>query len=169
MEPARQPASQPASQSASQAPRPTREKGTHVARRFTGLLAGSIFSTAILAAIFLVTGCTSTRGSSRSASSQGPSLSPDQVMPLFLQCLAEHNVAIWDKAQGDTTVVSLGEAQGWYENGHVITDNALYTDADGLEGFSPISSDFKPEQTIATWLDNAVSNGTWPKVCTPLP
>ncbi len=46
---------------------------------------------------------------------------------------------------------------------------ALYSDADALEGFYPVSSDFKPEQTIATWVDNAAGNGPWPKVCAPLP
>jgi hypothetical protein len=90
-------------------------------------------------------------------------------MPLLLECLAEHNVPIWDKAQGNVSVASLGKTEGWYENGHVVANNALYSDADALEGFYPISSDFKPEQTIATWVDNAASGGTWPKVCAPLP
>ena|ERR1700722_7459385 len=127
------------------------------------------------AVLLLATACTSTGGSSNNASasgttpSQGASLSAQQVMPLFLQCLADHDVPIWDKAQGNTSVVSLGKLQGWYENGRVVADNALYTNADALEGFYPISSDFKPQQTITTWVDNAAADGTWPKVCAPLP
>ncbi len=78
-------------------------------------------------------------------------------------------VTIWDKAQGDAIPVSVGKAQGRYENGKVIADNAPYSSADGLEGFYPISSDVKPEQMIGTWADDAASNGTWPKVCAPLP
>jgi hypothetical protein len=90
-------------------------------------------------------------------------------MPLLLECLTEHNVPIWDKAQGDVNVASVGKNQGWYENGRVVANSALYSNADALEGFYPIGSGFKPEQTIATWVDNAVGNRTWPKVCKPLP
>jgi hypothetical protein len=90
-------------------------------------------------------------------------------MPLFLQCLTEHNIPIWDKAEGNVSVASVGKNQGWYENGRVVANSAFYSNADALEGFYPISPDFKPEQTIADWVDNAVSNRTWPKVCTPLP
>jgi hypothetical protein len=158
-----------------------------VARRITGLLAASTFPAVLL----LATACTSGGGSPSStstASSAAPgaaspasaasasapapgsaALSPSQVMPLFLECLAEHNVPIWDKAQGNVSVASIGKTEGWYENGRVVANSALYSDADALEGFYPISSDFKPEQTIATWVDNAAGNGTWPKVCTPLP
>jgi hypothetical protein len=152
-----------------------------MARRFTGLLAASMFP-----AVLLATACTSGGGSPSSASTAssappsatapgsptapgGTALSPSRVMPLFLECLAEHNVPIWDKAQGNVSVASLGKAEGWYENGRVVANNALYSDADALEGFYPVSSDFKPEQTIATWVDNAAGNGTWPKVCAPLP
>lgn len=150
-----------------------------MARRFTGLLAASMFPAVML----LATACggnggspngTSTTSSPASAApsataSVSATLSPQQVMPLFLQCLAEHNVTIWDKAQGNTNLVSLGKKEGWYENGRVVANNALYSYADVLEGFYPISSDFKPEQTIATWVDNATNSGTWPKVCAPLP
>lgn len=142
-----------------------------MARRFTGLLVVSMSSSALLLAI----GCTSTGGRSNSTSepsgtsSLGASRSAQQVMPLFLQCLATLNVTIWDKAQGDTSVVSLGRQGGWYISGRVVADNSLYSNADAIEGFYPISSDFKPEQTIAAWVDDAVSNGTWPKACGPLP
>jgi hypothetical protein len=90
-------------------------------------------------------------------------------MPLFLQCLIDHNVPIWDRAEGDTSAASLGTKGGWYVNGRVVATDAFYRIADSLEGFYPVSPDFKPEQTIAEWVDNAVSNGTWPKVCAPLP
>lgn len=142
-----------------------------MARRLSGLLAASAISAAMLSA----TACTSTGVASSSASAPSTtaakvrSLSDQQILPLFLQCLAEHKVMIWDKAQGDTDLVSVGKAQGWYVNGQVIASSALYSDAAGLEGFYPISPDFKPDQMIGTWLDNAANKGTWPKVCTPLP
>ena len=143
-----------------------------MARRFTGLLAASTFPAVML----LATACTSGGGSpsstpatSTSASaSQAAALTQQQVTPLFLQCLTEHNITIWDKAQGNTNLASIGKAEGWYKNGRVLANQALYTDVAALEGFYPISPDFKPEQTIADWVDNAVSNGTWPKVCAPL-
>lgn len=149
-----------------------------MARRFSGLLAASMVSAVMLAA----TACTSSGGSTSSTSTTSPAssapsatvsaamtLTAQQVMPLLLECLTEHNVPIWDKVQGDVNVASVGKNQGWYENGRVVANSALYSNADALEGFYPISSDFKPEQTIATWVDNAVSNRTWPKVCKPLP
>ena len=147
-----------------------------MARRFTGLLAASMVSAVML----LAAACTSGGGSPTSTSttsssapsatvSEAMTLTAQQVMPLLLECLTEHNVPIWDKAEGDVNVASVGEKQGWYENGRVVANSALYSNADALEGFYPIGSDFKPEQTIATWVDNAVGNRTWPKVCKPLP
>jgi hypothetical protein len=117
------------------------------------------------------TSTTSSPASSASSAtaSKSAALTAQQIIPLFLQCLVEHNVTIWDKAQGDTNLVSLGKKEGWYVNGRVAANNPLYSYAGVLEGFYPISSSFKPEQTIATWVDNAASDGTWPKVCTPLP
>jgi len=141
-----------------------------VTRRLTGMLAALVFSAVMLPA----TACTSSGGSPRHApvastpTSHHTSLSRQQLLPLFLQCLIEHDVMIWDRAQGDTSLVSVGKKDGWYVNGRVVANDNLYSTADSLEGFYPISSDFKPDQTIATWLDNAASNGTWPKVCAPL-
>jgi hypothetical protein len=103
------------------------------------------------------------------AASQSAARSPQQIMPLLLQCLTDHNIPIWDKGQGNTSVASIGTKQGWYKNGKVLADSALYSNADGLEGFYPMSSDFKPNQTIGTWVDNVVSTGKWPKVCGPFP
>jgi hypothetical protein len=143
-----------------------------VPRRFTGMLAASMFSAVLL----LATACTSNGGATTSASttpsatgSSSATLSPQTVMPLFLQCLIQHNITIWDKAQGNTNLASLSKKQGWYENGKVVANQAYYNQADVLEGFYPLSPDFKPEQDIATWVDNAVSDRTWPKVCAPLP
>ena len=150
-----------------------------MARRFTGLLAASAFPAVML----LATACGGNGGSpsgpstTSSPASSAPSatapasatLSAQQVIPLFLQCLAEHNVPIWDKAEGNMSVASVGKNQGWYENGRVVANSALYNNADALEGLYPISPDFKPEQTIATWVDDAASDGAWPKVCAPLP
>jgi hypothetical protein len=146
-----------------------------VARRFTGLFAASM----VPALMLLASGCSSnstspegtstTSSAAPSATTSGAALTAQQVMPLFLQCLTDHHITIWDKAQGNTNLASIGEKQGWYKNGRVLANQALYTDADALEGFYPISPDFKPQQMIGDWVDNAVSNGTWPKVCTPLP
>jgi hypothetical protein len=152
-----------------------------VARRFTGLLAASMVPAVMLLATACGPNSSSTQSTSTtSAAAPSPSTSPSatasgaaltvqQIMPLFLQCLVEHNVTIWDKARGNTNLESLGKKDGWYENGRVVANQALYTDADALEGFYPVSPDFKPDQTIATWLINAAAGGTWPKVCTPLP
>jgi hypothetical protein len=138
-----------------------------VTRRFTGLLAASMFS----AVMVLATACTSNGGSpdNTHTTSQSVRLSPRQIEPLFFKCLVEHNVPIWDKSQGDQNLVSLAKTEGWYENGRVLANNDLYTYADVLEGFYPISPDFKPDQTIGTWIDNASTTGTWPKVCGRLP
>jgi hypothetical protein len=57
----------------------------------------------------------------------------------------------------------------WYQKGRVDANQALYTAADALEGFYPMSPDFKPDQTIGSWVDAAAAAGTWPKVCAPLP
>lgn len=140
----------------------------NVARRFSGLLAASMLSMVML----LATACTAGGGSSSSASptaSHDATLSLQQVTPLFLQCLIDHNVTIWDRAQGDTNLKPLAEKAGWYVNGHVVANQKLWLAVDSLEGFHPISPDFKPDQTIADWVDNAALHGTWPKVCTPLP
>jgi hypothetical protein len=147
-----------------------------VARRFTSLLAASMFSAVML----LATACSSNGGSASSThtasspaqsatASQSATLSVQQLIPLFLQCLAGHKIPIWDKAQGDMSVASLGQKEGWYENGHVVANNALHTYFEDFEGDYPIGTDFKPEQTIASWVDNAASTGTWPQVCGPLP
>ena len=144
-----------------------------MARRLTGVLAASMFPAVML----LATACSSGGGSSSGttpassspSASQTGTLTQQQVMPLFLQCLTDHNITIWDKAQGNTNLASIGKVQGWYKNGRVLANQALYNDADALEGFFPVSPDFKPEQMIADWVDNAVSNRTWPKVCAPLP
>jgi hypothetical protein len=150
-----------------------------VARRFTGLLAVSMVPAVMLLATACGSNSSSTQSTSatsspsasasQSATASGAALTPQQVIPLFLACLVEHNVTIWDKAQGNTNLESLGRTEGWYENGRVVANQALYTDADALEGFYPISPDFKPDQTIGTWVDDAAATGTWPKVCAPLP
>lgn len=152
-----------------------------MARRLTGLLAVSMVPTVMLLATACGSNSNSTQSTSatsaaatgasvsQSATASGAALTAAQVIPLFLQCLAEHNVTIWDKAQGNTNLVSLAKQEGWYENGRVVANQALYTDADALEGFYPISPDFKPDQTIGSWVDNAAATRTWPKVCAPLP
>lgn len=142
-----------------------------MARRFPGLLAASIFSAVTLLA---TAACTSSGGTASGTSTtaspaQNAALDPQRLTPLFLECLAKHNVPIWDKAEGNVTVASVGKKLGWYENGHVVANNAFYDHADVIEGFYPISPDFTPKQTIATWVDDAVNNGTWPKVCGSLP
>lgn len=146
-----------------------------MAQRFTGLLAASMVPALMLLASACSSNSSSPEGTSttssaaQSATASGAALTAQQVMPLFLQCLTDHHITIWDKAQGNTNLASIGEKQGWYKNGRVLANQALYTDADALEGFYPISPDFKPQQMIGDWVDNAVSKGTWPKVCAPLP
>jgi hypothetical protein len=127
------------------------------------------------AVMLLAAACTSSGGSSSNApapsttTSRNASLSLQQVLPLFLQCLVEHNVPVWDRAEGYMSLATVGEKNGWYENGRVVANNDLYLHADVLEGLYPMSTGFKPEQMISVWLDNAVSNGAWPKLCAPLP
>jgi hypothetical protein len=146
-----------------------------VARRFTGLLAASMLSAVLL----LVTACanggspsstpTTSSPAQSATASQSATPSVQQLVPLFLQCLAQHNIPIWDKSQGNVSVISLGKKEGWYQDGKVVANNALHTYFEDFEGFYPIGTDFKPEQTIGAWVDNAASTGTWPKVCGPLP
>lgn len=131
-----------------------------MARRLTGLLAAAMAPAVML----LAAACTGSSSSPRVAG-----LTSQQVLPLFVECLAEHDVPILDKAQGSVSVASVGRNQGWYENGRVVANHAFYANADGLEGFYPVSPDFRPEQMIGTWVDNAVSSRTWPKACAPLP
>lgn len=139
-------------------------------RRFPGLLAASMFTAVML----LATACGSNGGSPNSTSTTssatpGTTLTVQQIIPLFMQCLADHNIPIWDKAQGDMNVVSLGKTEGWYVNGRVVANNALHTYFEDLEGTYPISPDFQPEQTIGTWVDNAAATRAWPTVCGSLP
>jgi hypothetical protein len=148
-----------------------------VARRFTGLLAVSMFSAAML----LVTACSSSSSgtpSNASTTSSTPSATDSltamqnrerQLTPLFVQCLAQHNIPIWDKSQGNQNVAALGTKGGWYKNGQVTANTAFDLFFQDIEGTYPISPDFKPEQMVAQWIDGAASTGTWPSVCGPLP
>ena len=109
---------------------------------------------------------TTTNGPRSSATAK---LTAQQIIPAFLQCLAAHNVPVWDREQGNMSVVSLGKTVGWYVNGRVVANTAIYTYFEDLEGTYPISPDFKPDQMVGTWVDNAMSTGAWPKVCGALP
>ncbi len=152
-----------------------------MARRFTSLLAVSMVPTVLLLASACGSNGSSTQSTSttspatpdasasQSPTTSGAALTPQRVLPVFLQCLTDHNITIWDKAQGNTNLASVGEKQGWYKNGRVLANETLYTDADALEGFYPISPDFKPQQTIGDWVTSVALTRTWPKVCGPLP
>lgn len=116
--------------------------------------------------------CTSGGGSpgkASAASSSAESLSLDQVTVLFLQCLIDHNITIWDRAQGNTDLKPLAEKAGWYVNGRVVSSEKLWLAYESLEGFYPIGPDFKPQQTIGDWTADAALHRAWPKVCAPLP
>lgn len=150
-----------------------------MARRFTGLIAVSMLSAATL----LTAACgssgsstpstTSTTSSSPASGATGsPSATPDRQWQLtlaFVQCLAQHNVPIWDKSDGNQNVASLGVKDGWYKNATVINNVAFSRFFQDIEGTYPIGSDFKPQMTVDQWISNAVTGGTWPKVCGSLP
>jgi hypothetical protein len=148
-----------------------------VARGFTYLLAASMVSAALL----LTTACTSSGGSPTSTSAI-PSTTPNateslnaylnrvrQLSEPFVQCLAQHDIRIWDRSQGYRNLATLGTKGGWYKNGRVLNNDVFDNAFEELEGTYPMSPDFKPDQTIATWINNAASTGTWPKVCGPVP
>lgn len=92
-----------------------------------------------------------------------------QLYPLFVQCLAQHSIPIWDKSQGNMNAASQGAREGWYKNGRVVTNDAFYGWLQQYEGTYPMSPSMKPEQPIHQWVTDAATKGTWPKVCGSLP
>jgi hypothetical protein len=149
-----------------------------VTRRFASLIAVSIFAVLTL----LTTACSSSGGSTPSGTSTtssptssaagSPSATSDRQWQLtlaFVQCLAQHNIPIWDKSDGNQNVAALGEKGGWYKNGEVINNVAFSRFFAVTEGTYPIGSDFKPQMTVDQWIRNAVTGSTWPKVCGALP
>jgi hypothetical protein len=148
------------------------------ARRFTRLIAVSMFSVVTLftAACSSSGGGTSsstpTASSPASSATGSASATPDREWQLtlaFVQCLAQHNIPVWDKSDGNQDVASLGTKGGWYEDGKVVNNVAFGRFFQNIEGTYPIGSDFKPEMTVTQWIDQATSTGTWPKVCGSLP
>jgi hypothetical protein len=149
-----------------------------MARRFTGLMAVSMFSvvallTAACGSIGSSTpGTTSTTSSPASGATGSPTATPDRQWQLtlaFVQCLAQHNIPIWDKSDGNQNVASLGVRDGWYKNGAVINNIAFSRFFSVVEGSYPVGADFKPQMTVDQWISNATTDGTWPKVCGSLP
>jgi hypothetical protein len=148
-----------------------------VARRFPRLIAVSMFAVVTL----LATACASSGGGTPSASTTSspasgaagsPSATADRQWQLtlaFVQCLAQHNIPIWDKSDGNQNVAALGAKGGWYKNGAVINNVAFSRFFADTEGTYPIGSDFKPQMTVDQWIRDAITDGTWPKVCGALP
>ena len=95
----------------------------------------------------------------------------EQIRPVFAQCLAQHNIPIWDTASGRMNVARQGTQQGWYRDGHVITGDAFrrwWSDHDGTYAIS--SALGKPSKKLDEWVTEAATNGTWPtKACGPMP
>lgn len=136
-------------------------------RRLTRLFAAP----ATLAAVLLAVACSPGSGTTASTPADSPSREPtlQQLAPLFMQCLLDRKVTIWDRAEGDINMVLTGTREGWYRNGRVVANQAFYADFDSIEGTTPVSPAFKPEQDIASWLGHAAATGTWPKTCGPFP
>jgi hypothetical protein len=135
-------------------------------------IASFIAALTLLAVMLLITGCGSSSTSPKPSATDSLSATLNRVRQLtepFVQCLAQHDIPIWDKSQGDMNVASLGRKEGWYKNGHVLHNEAFDRYFQDIEGTYPIGSDFKPDQTIASWIDNAASTGRWPKVCGAIP
>lgn len=142
-------------------------------RRFTTLMTVSIF-----AALVLFTAACTSGGSD--AEGRTPTPSPtdsfdvmhDRVVNLelpFIQCLAQHNVPVWDRGQGDQNLAVVGREGGWYKNGRIVNKNRFWEIFEDLEGTYPMGSDFKPEQKVDDWLEQEARTLTWPKVCGPFP
>jgi ABC-type oligopeptide transport system substrate-binding subunit len=91
-----------------------------MSRRIARLTAVAVLSAAVL----LTAACTSSSSSSAQASGITPE---EQFTPLFFQCLAQHNVPLWDKSAGSAgeyvTVAAAGKKQGWYVNGKIVESN----------------------------------------------
>lgn len=121
----------------------------------------------------------SSSSSSTSSSSPAPSATDsyhsmiarqDQLYPVFVGCLAQHNIPVWSKSTGNVSVAAQGTSDGWYANGTVTQNAAFYRWIDSHDGMYPMSPGLKPDQTIIGWVQNAAVHGTWPaSVCGPLP
>lgn len=105
------------------------------------------------------------------------------LYPLFVQCLAQHSVPIWDKADGTMQVAPEGIREGWYKNGKVITNTSFYQwlgDAEGTYPMGPLYSSLLvngqiPDNTpvgygnLDWWVQAAATSGKWPQICGTLP
>jgi len=94
----------------------------------------------------------------------------DQLYPVFVGCLAQHDIPVWSKSTGNVSVSAQGTQDGWYANGKVTQNGAFYRWIDSHDGMYPMSPELKPDQTIIGWVQNAAVHGTWPaNICGPLP
>lgn len=132
------------------------------------------------AAVLSAAACSSSSSSpTASSSSPAPSATDsyhamiarqDQLYPVFVGCLAQHNIPVWTKSTGNVSVSAQGASGGWYANGKVTQNGAFYRWIDSHDGMYPMSPGLKPDQTIIQWVQNAAVHGTWPaNVCGPLP
>jgi hypothetical protein len=146
-------------------------------QRLATLAAMSAFSAVVL----LTVGCSPDAGAPRSASEAStPAASATdsfdamanrerQLTPLFVQCLARHSIAVWDRADGRMNLAVVGAKWGWYRNGRVTADSAFYVFYQDIGGAYPLGPGFKPVQMVDQWVDDAAAAGTGPRVCGPVP
>jgi hypothetical protein len=149
-------------------------------RRVSRMAAVVACSASILSAV----ACTSAKSappsaSTSAASSPAPSATDsyqartarqDRLFPVFVQCLAQHDIPIWARSVGNVNVAAQGSKGGWYADGKVIQNDAFYEWLEQHDGMYPISPALKPDQTIVQWVENAAINGTWPtKACGAMP
>jgi hypothetical protein len=126
----------------------------------------------VSAVMVLATACSSATSSPtpNATDSLGTLLNRERALILpFVQCLAQHDVTIWDKADGDQNIASLGAKDGWYKNSRALNNTAFSNFFEDIEGAYPTGPDFKPDNTVDGWINNAASTGKWPKVCGPVP
>jgi hypothetical protein len=142
--------------------------------KVTGRSLHAILLIAGAASLLVTAGCSSSGGAGPKPggtdSFSSVTARQNKLDPLFVQCLAQHNIPIWDKSDGNMAVASQGTKDGWYKDGRVISNGAFSQWFGQNEGTYPHTSAFKPYKTIADWTTDAATNGTWPtKVCGPLP
>jgi hypothetical protein len=156
-----------------------------------------LLALACLPGVLLVTACSSGSSAPKPTPTQFPIQSfqlegtrAARLTPLFVQCLAQHNIPIRDSSLGDMNVASVGEREGWYKNARV-SDNAAFSDfltiADGALPEGPLYSSLKQAQppvgivvthgnfvlgevgSLSWWVGEGAVYGKWPAICGTLP
>lgn len=93
------------------------------------------------------------------------------LAPLFMQCLADHNIQVGDEYGRKVNVSSQGAKDGWLINGKVVENSAFYAWFMDHGGMYPINPSLEPNKSIDLWVQEAADNSSaWPtKVCGLLP